>query len=480
MARQYTPAQRAAYGRAMSAQRTYATRAPRAYSARPSYRSPGYYAKKKRYVAKRGPNAPKYRSAKKYSAEEKAYYYANRARGFAESVDGQTNGEIGAVLGGAAGAFLGGPAGASLGTFLGRGAHKMLKSITGFGDYRVNSNSLMTGGMSPPQIINSTNKGGFIVRHREYLGDITATTDFTINAYSINPGLKSTFPWLAQIADSFEQYRMRGLVFEFKSMSSDSILSSATSTALGVVVMATEYNVLDGNFQSKSIMENYDFANSGKPSQTLYHPVECAQRMGNPLANMWTRSSPVPSTADARMYDLGLFQLATSGMQAAGGTIGELWATYEVELYKAKVGTNGSLCALFTDFTGLSGSTPLGTARTTNSGNTLDASINGLVVSLGAKAAGNSFMFEWTYAGSSAGSLTMPSFTLDGCTANAIFSDSSSAIQTPNAASTTQAIYTIAITVQSEEATITLSTATLNMSSNLTANVIISQISPAL
>ena len=38
---------------------------------------------------------------------------------------------------------IGGPSFAELGKFLGHGAHKMLKSLTGFGDYVVNENSLM-------------------------------------------------------------------------------------------------------------------------------------------------------------------------------------------------------------------------------------------------------------------------------------------------------------------------------------------------
>ena len=42
------------------------------------------------------------------------------------------------------------------------------------------------------------------------------------------------------------------------------------------------------------------------------------------------------------MYDLGKFQLATEGMQAASGNVGELWVTYEVEFFKQQLGSAAS------------------------------------------------------------------------------------------------------------------------------------------
>ena len=172
------------------------------------------------------------------------------------------------AVGSTIGAAVGGPPGALLGGVLGRGAHALFKAITGFGDYRVEHNTLMLGGMSPPEIVNSANRGSVIIRHREYLGDVNATTAFTLQQYPINPGQQLTFPWLSQVAESFEEYRLRGAIFEFKSLSSDAVLSSATSSALGSVIMATQYDVLDEPFLNKMEMENYEFANS---EQTLLH-----------------------------------------------------------------------------------------------------------------------------------------------------------------------------------------------------------------
>jgi len=225
--------------------------------------------------------------------------------------------------------------GSEIGGWIGHGAHTLVKALTGFGDYRIDKNSLMMGGMSPPQIVNSSNHGGVIVRHREYLTDILSSTGFQLASYPINPGVSATFPWLSQVAQGFEEYKFRGLVFEFKTMSADNVLSTNASTSLGSVICMTNYNVLNSNPIDKRTMENYEFANSSKPSCSFYHPVECKRSL-NPLVEMFIRTGAVPAHGDARLYDIGNFCIATEGMQQSTGILGELWCTYEVELYKPK------------------------------------------------------------------------------------------------------------------------------------------------
>lgn len=224
------------------------------------------------------------------------------------------------------------------------------RTIRGFGEYKINSNSILSGGMSPPMITNSTTHGGVIIRHREYLRDIFATVEFTNTSFDLNPGITTTFPWLSQIAPSFEQYKMRGLVFEFKSTSADTVLSGAASTALGTVIMATQYNALDTPFTNKFEMENWEYSTSVKPSSNCYHPVECAPSQ-TPVSLLYIRTGePI---GDERLYDLGNFNIAVQGMQNTSGdqlaTIGELWCTYEIELYKPKFVQDAStLSAIWT------------------------------------------------------------------------------------------------------------------------------------
>lgn len=189
-------------------------------------------------------------------------------------------------------------------------------------------------GSQVPLIRNS--KAGVIIRHKEYITDIQASQAFNLRSFLINPGLSETFPWLSQVANAFEEYEFRGLIFEFKSMSSDAILQSSTNSSLGTVILGTQYDVLDTPFSNKIGMENHQYSNSCKPSVTMLHPIECA-RSQNSNTHLFTRNAPPPATGDDRLYDLGRFQIAVQGCQANVGTCGELWCTYEIQLFKPQL-----------------------------------------------------------------------------------------------------------------------------------------------
>lgn len=366
-------------------------------------------------------NAPRRRAAPKARAAPRTTRRAPR-RTYSTS---STDGALGEMVGGGIGAAIGGGPGALIGGAIGKGAHKMFKALTGFGDYSVQENTLLTGGMSPPQIINSHASGGFIVRHREYIKDIDAATAFTLEAFPLNPGVASTFPWLSQIATSFEQYRLRGAVFEFKSLSSDAVLSSATSSALGAIIMATDYNVLGATFPDKMQMENYQFANSSKPSCGFLHPIECKKSL-TPVSELYIRDGPVPTGADARLYDLGLFQIAAVGMQAASGVAGELWITYEVELFKPKINPNEILADHFIFVGTVSGTAILGnvTDNALQSGSTLGGSL-GVASNTysfpGGLAKDSRWLITYNNEGNTDVTVTYPTITAVGCTIENFF-----------------------------------------------------------
>lgn len=222
------------------------------------------------------------------------------------------------------GARVGAWAGDKLGNFLGR--------ITGLGDYTVNSNSLL--GTDPPRVSNGANLREIIISHREYIGDVVTgpAGTFASSSFLLNPGNSRIFPWLSAVASCFQQYKFRGIVFEFKTMSADAL--NSTNTALGTVIMASNYNVLQPNFGSKSEMENTEFSSSCKPSASMYHPIECDPR-DTPLTELYIApNGVVPDGGTPQFYDFCNFQIATNGFQASNVNIGELWVTYEVALLK--------------------------------------------------------------------------------------------------------------------------------------------------
>lgn len=246
-------------------------------------------------------------------------------------------GKFGRYVGSAVGARYAGLGGAKVGEKLGSYLHYIGK-IFGSGDYvtssaQVKSNVLVNEGQIP-QFGASSNQ--VRIKHREYLGDvITSGTAgaFQLTEYAINPGLLSSFPWLSQVCGaSFQQYRINGMVFEFRSMSADAL--NSTNTALGSVVMATDYDSKDASFTTKQQMENTEFGVSCKPSSCMIHAIECA-RTQTSVSELYIRSAAVPSGADIRLYDMGRFSIATTGFQGTSVNCGELWVSYDISLFKA-------------------------------------------------------------------------------------------------------------------------------------------------
>lgn len=346
------------------------------------------------------------------------------------------------------------------------------KMLTGFGDYaapafKPRQNSIMSEMLSNgPPSMHSTNARSFIFRHREYLGDVQTGSAgaFNINNYYINPGLPSSFPWLSQIASNFEQYRFNGLVYEFKSTSADAL--NSTNTALGVVIMVTDYNAGDDNFGNKQEMENHEFASSARQSCSMLHPIEC-KKSQTPVSELYIRNGPVPSGEDPRLYDLGNFQIATQGQQGSSVNIGELWVTYEVEFFKPQLGglTTGS--SLLTDHfwssTGVSTSAYFGTSRTTREGSSLGCTVSGNTITFPSYITQGNYIGTIFWAGANT-AVTTPSFAYtSNCQGIAIWqNDLSDKFVGPSAAGTsTNLVTAFTCKITGPNAVITISGGTL-------------------
>jgi len=200
----------------------------------------------------------------------------------------------------------------------------MASTWLGMGNYTVSENTLISPSSVP--YMHSTNSN-IRIRHKEFIRDVSASNAFSLETLSVNPGLSSTFPYLSGIARNFESYRIHGMVFYFKSNSADAL--NSTNTALGTIIMASDYNVLDQSFQNKMGMEATTFSNSTRPSQDMFHPIECAPNQSSSLQR-YIRGGAVTS-GDLRLYDWCNTQIASQGVQA-NSVVGELHVSYDIEL----------------------------------------------------------------------------------------------------------------------------------------------------
>lgn len=230
-------------------------------------------------------------------------------------------------LGGLGGQLLGGALGnATVGGAAGTAIGAQLSRWLGQGDYAISKNSIIK-----PTVPEMHRSGqSVVIRHREYICEVIGSQSFTVQrVLPINPGLEETFPWLSGVAAQFQQYKILGMVYHYVPTSG----AISSSQALGSVMLQTTYRATDASPTSKVEMMNEYWAVEGVPSTDIVHGLECDPKE-NPFSVHYVRSAGVGATDNLLMYDLGKTFLATQGQSTDGVVLGDLWATYEIELIK--------------------------------------------------------------------------------------------------------------------------------------------------
>lgn len=253
-----------------------------------------------------------YKKNKKYSkeAEPKKYYkkkYTSRPL---------------ETLGGTLGSYFG-STGSKVGKYLGRAAG----IITGSGNYSIKKNTLCNAQVPFMHSANEVVR----IKHREFLGNVNGSIGFVNQTFNINPGLKSSFPWLYTTSQSFEQYKIEGMVIQFVSTCGNAIAS--TNNSLGTVCLSTDYNVVNDDFVNMAQCQNSMWSNTAKPSENITMYIECDGKL-NVLERLFLRDQNTSLTnSDLRLYDHCKINLSTEGMQVAT-QIGQLWISYDISFYK--------------------------------------------------------------------------------------------------------------------------------------------------
>jgi hypothetical protein len=326
--------------------------------------------------------------------------------------------DAGAIAGRGLGTMFGMPYLSGVGKWLGSG----IGSIFGSGDYQMVGGApgynVLTNGAQIPQF--STSRATNVISHREYLGDVQGTAGFNNTSYPLNPGMASTFPWLATIAQCYQEYRFHGLIFEFRPLITDFV----TNGAPGVVVMATNYNADAAIYNTKQEMENSEFAVSVKPTCSLIHGIECELNQ-TVLPQLYVRSGTPPSGQDLRLYDQGNFQFATQTNPVQA--LGELWVSYTVEFFKPVLPTDvgGNVLSYHTSKTPFTNLAPLGTTVFSSSGDLNVRVTNGSILIPGQP--GNSYIVVISWFGP-ATAVTAPTWVTAGAVDRPLWVNDSSVI----------------------------------------------------
>jgi hypothetical protein len=234
----------------------------------------------------------------------------------------------------------------SIGAQIGDGLQKLGTSLftkwMGTGDYTCNdgapnvkSNALIRGNEAK-SVKMSNDRSNFIFEHSEYVTDIVSSSTigaFSQQSFTVNPINANSFPWLSNLAGSFETYEIEGMLYRFVSTSGQSVASS--NTAIGSVMGTFVYDALDPAFVSKQQLLQYDDTVDCRTSENFICGVECDKDRIPTYSNKLYIGVP-PTNSDPKTYNFGNFVIATQGVQAASVTVGELWVSYRIKCHVTK------------------------------------------------------------------------------------------------------------------------------------------------
>lgn len=364
---------------------------------------------------------------------------------------------IGHTLGGTIGEFIAPGIGGTVGGALGAGAGYLTDKIMGWGDYEIKQNTIAI----PKQArgVPSFGKGCIRITHKEYIASINSSSAFTISQVALNPGLTNSFPWLSQIAQNFEQYRWNGMVFEFKSTSADAL--NSTNTALGKIILATDYNASDEPFVSPQQMMGTEFSNLGKPSNDILHAIECAPSQ-QATKFYWIRTGVIPPNSDIKLYDHGNFYVAAVGSQATA-VVGDLWVTYDVTLCKPVQNNvvGYSLPVAHFSLEGVDNGNHFGTDFTPNVGTNLPVRIDSDTLYFPTQDDVGTYYISYSCQGGST-ALTTPTVSPVRCVVTTMFNqDSQTGIDNGTGNTSTKFLHNFVVQISAPQASITYASGVL-------------------
>jgi hypothetical protein len=167
-----------------------------------------------------------------------------------------------------------------------------------------------------PEFLSS--KGTCVIRHSEYLTDVTGSVAFASQYFSINPGLLGTFPWLSTVANSFERYRFKKLWFRYETLS--------PSSQTGKVFYVPNFNVDGESPTSKLEALTYELSCGSQP--WIRFDLNIPSKYLSTYNEYFVRSGYIDH--DLKTYDPLALIVCVEGSTTS--TLGEVWIDYEVEL----------------------------------------------------------------------------------------------------------------------------------------------------
>lgn len=200
--------------------------------------------------------------------------------------------------------------------------HQAIKEVKGNVN-EVNLTAPMGEGYRHKNIAPKFNRGkSFLITHREYVGNLAASTDLQVVKLRINPADAVTFPWLSTIASGFEKWSMKSMKVEY--------VKNCPSITEGYIFMYPDYDV-----NRPAMTKETDFLNTLDAvdssawvnAELPIKPSKFSQTKGD----TYLVRSPFKSYDDFLLYDPVNVYVGTAGTGDLP-SLGRIYITYTIEL----------------------------------------------------------------------------------------------------------------------------------------------------
>ena len=240
--------------------------------------------------------------------------------------------ETGAALGDQAGEYLASkiPFGHAIADYAKPIAQDVLPQYFAAGEGAYTAGDSMDGVSSMPMSFMDGEVDSVRIKKKEYLGAIAGSDVLALRSLVVNAGDPATFPSLSRHAMNFEQYKMHGLIFWFKSTSGES--TNSANTNIGEIIMCSVSDSQEPLPINKQQLLDTDKPVTAKPSVSSCYGFECADSSVLRIRH----GDPNESTGDNTSFDLGRFFIACEGANLATTRVGELWVSYDCTLIRSR------------------------------------------------------------------------------------------------------------------------------------------------
>ena len=170
------------------------------------------------------------------------------------------------------------------------------------------------------------------VVHRELISSITGSVGFAVGAqFEINPGLSTTFPWLALMAQAWEQYEFNSLKFHY--------VTRTGTNVPGSVMLVPDYDAADSAPADEATASSYQDAIEDAPWRDITCPLRKVSMNGGRTRH-FVRQTALAANLDVKTYDVGkFFVLTTDGTAVSWG---KLWVEYDVTFHIPQLPASGA------------------------------------------------------------------------------------------------------------------------------------------